>query len=113
MASSSSSVGSNIPFPESSDDSREMTPEYNPVAAAEAVAPPHWDAEEFDFFWTAWSESEQELTDDVSLDILVQSAILSSHSSDYSWEGDEDEDEITSPAADETNDGSSKDLRCS
>ena len=30
-------------------ESREPTPEYNPAAAYEALAPLHWDAEEFDF----------------------------------------------------------------
>ena len=29
--------------------SREPTPEWNPTAAYEALAPLHWDAEEFDF----------------------------------------------------------------
>ena len=30
-------------------ESRESTPEWDPVAAYEALAPLHWDAEEFDF----------------------------------------------------------------
>ena len=30
-------------------ESREPTPEYDPTAAYEALAPLHWDAEEFDF----------------------------------------------------------------
>ena len=30
-------------------ESQEPTPEYNPAAAYEALAPLHWDAEEFDF----------------------------------------------------------------
>ena len=30
-------------------ESREPTPEYNSAAAYEALAPLHWDAEEFDF----------------------------------------------------------------
>ena len=30
-------------------ESREPTPEYNPAAAYEVLAPLHWDAEEFDF----------------------------------------------------------------
>ena len=30
-------------------ESQEPTPEHNPVAAHEVLAPLHWDAEEFDF----------------------------------------------------------------
>jgi len=44
-SSSSSSVSSLDPISES----REPTPEYNPTAAHEALAPLHWNAEEFDF----------------------------------------------------------------
>ena len=44
-SSSSSSASSLDPISES----REPTPEYDPTAAYEALAPLHWDAEEFDF----------------------------------------------------------------
>ena len=44
-SSSSSSASSLDSIPES----REPTPEYDPAAAYEALAPLHWDAEEFDF----------------------------------------------------------------
>ena len=45
-SSSSSLSGSSIdPISES----REPTPEWDPIAAYEALAPLHWDAEEFDF----------------------------------------------------------------
>ena len=51
--SSSSSSPSSSPLPTSSIDSipesREPTPEWDPIAAYEALAPLHWDAEEFDF----------------------------------------------------------------
>ena len=44
-SSSSSSVSSLDSIPES----REPTPEYDPTAVHEVLAPLHWDAEEFDF----------------------------------------------------------------
>jgi hypothetical protein len=47
MASSSSSTSSAISF--ESESTREATPEYDPIAAYEACAPLHWDAEEWDF----------------------------------------------------------------
>jgi hypothetical protein len=42
MASSSSSASSTISF--ESESSREPTPEYDPIAAYEILAPLHWDA---------------------------------------------------------------------
>jgi hypothetical protein len=39
----------------------EMTPEFDSEAAQEAYAPPHWDAEEWDF--RAWLEDDESLTD--------------------------------------------------
>ena len=60
-SSGSNSIGhsSSPPSPSSSDlsassldsipESREPMPKYNPTAAHEALAPLHWDAEEFDF----------------------------------------------------------------
>ena len=52
-SSSSSSSPSSSPLPASSVDSipesREPTPEWDPSVAYEALAPLHWDAEEFDF----------------------------------------------------------------
>ena len=51
--SSSSSYPSSSPLPASSSDSipesREPTPEWDPTAVYETLAPLHWDAEEFDF----------------------------------------------------------------
>ena len=44
-SSSSLSTSSIDSIPES----REPTPEWDPIAAYEALAPLHWDAEEFDF----------------------------------------------------------------
>jgi hypothetical protein len=53
-----------------SETSREATPEFNPVASYEALAPLHWDAEEWDF--SIWSEDDESLTDDEDLQILLR-----------------------------------------
>ena len=47
--SSPSSSDLSVSFLDSIPESREPTPEYNPAAVYEALAPLHWDAEEFDF----------------------------------------------------------------
>ena len=49
-------------------ESREPTPEHNPVAAAEALAPLHWDAEEFDF--RIASEDDEPQTEGEDLQLL-------------------------------------------
>jgi hypothetical protein len=46
-----------------------MTPEFDSGAAHEACAPPHWDAEEWDF--RAWSEDDESLTDGEDLQFLL------------------------------------------
>ena len=63
-SSSSSSVSSLDSIPES----REPTPEYDPTAAHEALAPLPWDAEEFDF--EVVSEDDEPKTDDEDLRLL-------------------------------------------
>ena len=60
-SSSSSSASSLDPISES----REPTPEYDPTAAYEALAPLHWDAEEFDFGIV--SEDDEPKTDGENL----------------------------------------------
>jgi hypothetical protein len=55
---SSFSASSIISF--ESKTTREMTPEFDPIAAYEACAPLLWDAEEWDF--QAWSEDDESLT---------------------------------------------------
>ena len=71
---SSSSSPSSSPLPASSIDSipesREPTPEYDPAVAHEALAPLHWDAEEFDF--EVVSEDDEPKTDDKDLRLLFQ-----------------------------------------
>jgi hypothetical protein len=60
---SSSSASSVISI--ESESTRKATPEYEPIAAYEACAPLHWDAEEWDF--QAWSEDDESLTDSEDL----------------------------------------------
>jgi hypothetical protein len=64
---SSSSASSVISF--ESESTREATPEYDPIAAYEAYAPLHWDAEEWDF--QTWSEDDESLTDGEDLQLLL------------------------------------------
>jgi hypothetical protein len=59
MASSSSSASSAISF--KSESTWEPTPEYDPIAAYEILAPLHWDAEEWDF--QSWLEDDESLID--------------------------------------------------
>ena len=83
-SSGSNSIGhssSSPPFSPSSSDlsassldsipeSREPTPEYDPTAAHEALAPLHWDAEEFDFGIV--SEDDEPETEGEDLWLLFQ-----------------------------------------
>jgi hypothetical protein len=64
---SSSSIIS-ITSPDSNT-SREATPEFDPIASYEDLAPLHWDAEEWDY--STWSEDDEPLTDDEDLQILL------------------------------------------
>jgi hypothetical protein len=83
-----SSVSSNSPSSSSiisitcpdSNTSREATPEFDPIASYEALAPLHWDAEEWDY--STWSEDDEPLTDDEDLQILLHG--------DLDEDGDED-----------------------
>jgi hypothetical protein len=52
-----------------SNTSREATLEFDPIASYEALAPLHWDAEEWDY--STWSEDDEPLTDDEDLQILL------------------------------------------
>jgi hypothetical protein len=68
MASSSSASSCSVLSYES-ETTREATPEFDPIAAYEARAPLHWDAEEWDF--QAWSEDDEPLTDGENLQFLL------------------------------------------
>ena len=79
-SSSSSSVSSLDPISES----REPTPEYNPTAAHEVLAPLHWDAEEFDF--GVVSEDDEPKTNGEDLRLLFQEELEESSDNHFSWD---------------------------
>ena len=98
MAISSSSGSNSIghsPSPSSSSlsassldsipESREPTPEYNPTVAYEALAPLHWDAEEFDFGIV--SEDDEPETEGEDLRLLFQEEPESTSNDGFSWDG--------------------------
>ena len=80
-SSSSSSASSLDPISES----REPTPKYDPTAAHEALAPLHWDAEEFDF--EVVSEDDEPKTDDEDLRLLFQEEPEEKRDDCFSWDG--------------------------
>jgi hypothetical protein len=95
---SSSSASSVISF--ESKTSREPTPEYDPIAAYEVRAPPHWDAEEWDFHFQ--SEDDESLTDGEDLALLF-GAELEEDEDDASWGEDfsSSEEKVDSFSSDE------------
>ncbi|PVH31926.1 hypothetical protein PAHAL_9G265800 [Panicum hallii] len=96
---SSSSASSIISF--ESETTREMTPEFDPIAAYEACAPLHWDAEEWDF--QAWSEDDKSLTDGEDLQLLLDGELDEDNDDDMSSEGDfsTSEEEVDTPSTEE------------
>ena len=66
-------------------ESREPTPEYDPAAAYEALAPLHWDAEEFDFGIALEDDGPQ--TEGEDLQLLFQEELESSSEEDFSRDG--------------------------
>ena len=102
---SSSSVCGPLRSPSSnSSDSREPTPEYDPAAVYDTVAPPHWDAEGFDFD-APWSEDDASLTDgEEGLQFLADGELEEDSADDYSWEGDEDVGDDADDGADDSDD---------
>ena len=80
-SSSSSSASSLDPISES----REPTPEYDPTAAHEALAPLHWDAEEFDF--EVVSEDDEPKTDGEDPWLLFQEEPEENNDNCFSWDG--------------------------
>ena len=88
-SSSSSSPSSSSSLSASSIDSipesREPTPEWDPTAAYEALAPLHWDAEEFDF-WVA-SEEDEPMTEGEDLRLLFQEESEKDEEEDPSSDG--------------------------
>ena len=82
-------------------ESREPTPEYNPTAAHEALAPLHWDAEEFDFGVVS-EEDEPKTEGEEDLQFLFQEELESSEDDVFSWEGADSSEEIDSSSSDDT-----------
>ena len=100
-----SSSSSSSPLSASSIDpiseSREPTPEWDPAAAYEALAPLHWDAEEFDF-GVASEEDEPKTEGEEDLQFLFQEELESSEDDGFSWEGADSSEEIESSSSDDT-----------
>ena len=75
-----------FPLPASSIDSipesREPTPEWDPIAAHEALAPLHWDVEEFDF--GVVFEEDEPMTEGEDLRLLFQEESESGEEEDHS-----------------------------
>ena len=82
-------------------ESREPTPEWDPTAAYEALAPLHWDAEEFDFGDTS-EEDEPKTEGEEDLQFLFQEEQEDSEDDDFSWEGADSSEEIDSSSSDDT-----------
>ena len=97
-SSSSSLLASSI---DSIPESREPTPEWDPTAAYEALAPLHWDAEEFDF--GVASEEDEPMTEgEEDLQFLFQEELENSEDDAFSWEGADSSEEIGSSSSDDT-----------
>ena len=97
MAISSSSGSNSIGYPSSPSssslsassldsipESRESTPEYNPAAAYEALAPLHWDAKKFDF--GIISEDDEPKTEGEDLRLLFQEEPESGSDEGFTWD---------------------------
>src|SRR6185503_9190447 len=103
--SSSSSPSSSSSLSASSIDpiseSQEPTPKWDPTAAYEALAPLHWDAEEFDF--GVVSEEDEPETEGEDLWLLFQEESESGEEEDPSSDGvnSSSEEEIDSPSDDD------------
>src|SRR6185312_15641773 len=104
-SSSSSSPSSSSSLSASSIDSipesQEPTPEWNPTAAYEALAPLYWDAEEFNF--GVVSEEDEPETEGEDLQLLFQEELESSDEEDFSSDGADSssEEDIGSSSSDE------------
>ena len=81
-------------------ESREPTPEWDPAAAYEALAPLHWDAEEFDF-GVASEEDEPKTEGEEDLQFLFQEELENSEDDNFSWEGADSSEEIESSSCDD------------
>src|SRR6185503_2337333 len=102
-SSSSSSPSSSLSASsiDSIPESREPTPEWDPTAAYEALAPLHWDAVEFDF--GVLSEEDEPKTEGEDLQFLFQEELESSSDDKFSWDrvDSSSEEEIDSSSGDD------------
>jgi len=98
-SSSSLSASSINSIPES----REPTPEWDPTTAYEALAPLHWDAEEFDFGTV--SEEDEPETEGEDLQLLFQEELESDKEDSSEGADSSSEEEIGSSSSDEPMDG--------
>ena len=96
-SSSSSSPSSSV---DSIPESREPTPEWDPTTGYEALAPLHWDAEEFDF-GVASEEDEPETEGEEDLQFLFQEELESGEDDAFSWEGADSSEDIGSSSSDD------------
>jgi len=98
---------SSSPLPASSvnsiPESREPTPEWDPTAAYETLAPLHWDAEEFDFGTV--SEEDEPETEGEDLQLLFQEELESDKEDSSEGADSSSEEEIGSSSSDEPMDG--------
>ena len=100
-SSSSSSSSLSASSIDSIPESREPTPEWDPIAAYEVLAPLHWDAEEFNF-GVASEEDEPTTEGEEDLQFLFQEELESSEDDAFSWEGADSSEEIGSSSSDDT-----------
>ena len=100
-SSSSSSSPLSASSVDSIPESREPTPEWDPAAAYEALAPLHWDAEEFDFGVVS-EEDKPDTEGEEDLQFLFQEELESSEDDVFSWEGADSSEEIDSSSSDDT-----------
>ena len=82
-SSSSSSSSLSASSIDSIPESREPTPEWDPTVAYEALAPLHWDAEEFDF-GVASEEDEPTTEGEEDLQFLLYEELESSEDDTFS-----------------------------
>ena len=100
-SSSSSSSSLSTSSIDSIPESREPTPEWDPTAAYDALAPLHWDAEEFDF--GVASEEDEPTTDgEEDLQFLFQEELESGEDDAFPWEGADSSEEIGSSSSNDT-----------
>jgi hypothetical protein len=82
---SSSSTSLSASSIDSIPESREPTPEHDPIAAHEALAPLHWNAEDFNF--GVISKRDEPQTEGEDLQSLLGGEMEESEDDKFSWDG--------------------------